>query len=52
MGDIGWDLIVEIVDELEQKPVLQSPVLDVWKCPYYLLLFQKLRISLFAKIVK
>ena len=29
MGDIGWDLIVEIVDELEQKPVLQSPVLDV-----------------------
>ena len=29
MGDIGWDLIVEIVDKLEQKPVLQSPVLDV-----------------------
>ena len=29
MGDIGWDLTVEIVDELEQKPVLQSPVLDV-----------------------
>ena len=29
MGDIGWDLIVEIVDELEQEPVLQSPVLDV-----------------------
>ena len=29
MGDIGWDLIVEIVDELEQKPVLQIPVLDV-----------------------
>ena len=29
MGDIEWDLIVEIVDELEQKSVLQSPVLDV-----------------------
>ena len=29
MGDIEWDLIVEIVDELEQKSVLQSPALDV-----------------------
>ena len=52
MGDIEWDLIVEIVDELEQKSLLESPVLDVWKCHYYLLLFQKLRIWLFAEIVK
>ena len=29
MGDIEWDLIVEIVDELEQKSLLESPVLDV-----------------------
>ena len=29
MGDIEWDLTVEIVDELEHKSVLQSPVLDV-----------------------
>ena len=29
MGDIEWDLTVEIVNELEQKSVLQSPVLDV-----------------------
>ena len=29
MGDIEWDLTVEIVDKLEQKSVLQSPVLDV-----------------------
>ena len=52
MGDIGWDLIVEIFDGSEQKPVLQSPVVDDWQCPCYLLLFQKSGIGLFPEIVK